>query len=238
MNIDAIENLTYAQAKGMAIEEIEIKGHECFFVDLGDAFGYSILVFKNGKHIYYANDYELHHHWMVEEKGKSALRDFYINEMNNKLFTDKELLEEVKSYDEYQRKDYFLRNYWIMRYDCVSAFFIGDKQEKELEKKKKNFPYYNPVCFCYVNDESIVNDAVNYSLHLKEAYRNLKADNDTFLEMIRSELYNHEACITCTAEDALAALGLSYLDLTDEQKHIVNQELDKQIAEYGSDEVR
>lgn len=232
MNIDAIENLTYIQAKGMAIEEMEIKGHECFFVDLGDAFGYSILVFKNEKHVYYANDYELHHHWMVEEKGKAALRDFYINEMNNKLFTDEELMEEAKSYDEYQRKYYFLRNYWIMRYDYVSAFFIGNKQKKELEKKVKDYPYYNPVCFCYVNDEKIVKDAIKYSLYLDDAYRNLKANDDTFREMIRFELANHEACITCTADDALAALGLRYSDLTDEQKNIVKQELDKQIENY------
>lgn len=232
MNIDAIENLTYIQAKGMAIEEMEIKGHECFFVDLGDAFGYSILVFKNERHIYYANDYELHHHWMVEEKGRDALRDFYINEMNNKLFTDEELFGDIKSYDEYSRKNYFLRNYWIMRYDYVSAFYIGDSQKKEIEKKKKKYPHYNPVCFCYVNDENIVKDAIKYSLYLEEAYENLKANDDTFREMIRSELENHEACITCTAEDALDALGLSYSDLTDEQKHIVKQELDKQIENY------
>lgn len=232
MNIIEIENLTYAKAKAMAIETMEIKGHECFFVDLGGNFGYSILVFKNEKHVYFANDYELHHGNIVEEKGKSSLRDFYIVGMNNKLYTDEELMEEVKSYDEYQRKDHFLRNYWIMRYDHVSAFFIGDKQKKELEKKMKKYPYYNPVCFCYVNDENIVKDAINYVRHLDKAYKILKANDDTFREMIRYELYNHEACITCTAEDALEALGLSYLDLTDEQKRIVKQELYKQIAEY------
>ena len=57
MNIERIESLTYTEAAGMALEKLNIKGHDCFICDLGGNFGYSILVFKNGKHIYYANDY-------------------------------------------------------------------------------------------------------------------------------------------------------------------------------------
>ena len=68
MTITDIESLTYEQAKEIAIEMIMIKDHDCFFADLGENFGYSVLVFKNGRHIYFANDYELHHGYMV--KGK------------------------------------------------------------------------------------------------------------------------------------------------------------------------
>ena len=42
-----IENLTYDQAKEMAIEALDIKGHDCFLIDFCGYFGYSILVFKN-----------------------------------------------------------------------------------------------------------------------------------------------------------------------------------------------
>ena len=73
-----IENLTYDQAKKMAIEALDIKGHDCFLVDFGGYFGYSILVFKNKRHIHYANDYELHNKWLVKEKGKEALKHYYI----------------------------------------------------------------------------------------------------------------------------------------------------------------
>ena len=102
MNIAEIENLTEQKAKEMALEEIEIKGHNCYLVDLGKNFGYSILVFKNGMHIYYANDYELHHGYIVKEKGRDVLRQYYIKKMNKILFTNKELLEDIKTYDEYK----------------------------------------------------------------------------------------------------------------------------------------
>lgn len=61
MTIREIEKLTFAQAKSIAIETVKIKEHDCFFVELGEHFGYSVLVFKNGRHIYHANDYELLH---------------------------------------------------------------------------------------------------------------------------------------------------------------------------------
>ena len=60
MTITDIESLTYEQAKEIAIEMIMIKDHDCFFADLGENFGYYVLVVKNGRHIYFANDYELH----------------------------------------------------------------------------------------------------------------------------------------------------------------------------------
>lgn len=47
MTITDIESLTYEQAKEIAIEMIMIKDHDCFFADLGENFGYSVLVFKN-----------------------------------------------------------------------------------------------------------------------------------------------------------------------------------------------
>ena len=104
MTITEIDKLTYDQSKEIAVEEMKIKEHDCLFVEIDDGFGYSILVFKNGKHIYYVNDYELHHGYLVKEKGKTALRDYYIKEMNHKLYTDTELLEPIKTYDEYDKK--------------------------------------------------------------------------------------------------------------------------------------
>ena len=51
MTIREIEKITFAEAQNMAIETTEIKEHECFFVELGEYFGYSVLIFKNGRHI-------------------------------------------------------------------------------------------------------------------------------------------------------------------------------------------
>lgn len=233
MNISNIESLPYEEAKEMAQEEIEIKGHQVLFVNLGDNFGFSALIFCSGRQIHYANDYELHHSHLAKEKGRDALRQFYIEEMNNRLFTDEELLGAVNSYDEYCRKEYFLRNYRIMRYDYLSAFFIGDKEEKELDRKRKEYPYYNPVSFCYMRSEEPVKESVRLLAHLKDAFDLLKEDEKVFREMVSRELANHEACITCDYSDALEALGLKFEELTETKQQIVKEELRKQTERYA-----
>ena len=76
MTIEKIQKLTITEARKIALEIMEIKEHKCIFVDFNDnRFGYSVLVFKNGKHIYYANDYELHHGYTVKEQGKEGLNE-------------------------------------------------------------------------------------------------------------------------------------------------------------------
>lgn len=231
-DITSIENITYEEAKKNALETMKIKDHDCFFVDFGGHFGYSVLVFRNGKHIHYANDYKLHHEYKVEREGKEALRQYYIDTINNKLFTDADLLQDVTSYEEYKRKKYFLCNYWIMQFDSLSIFGIGDKAQKEFDKAKPNFPFYNPVSFCYVADEKIVEKSKMFSEHLEKVFAELKTDDKAFRDMVSRELANHEACITCDYTDALDALGMVFEELTKARQNIVKQELGKQIHEY------
>ena len=231
-NITSIENITYAEAQENVLETMTIKDYDCFFVDFGDYFGYSVLVFRNGKHIHYANDYELHHEYTAKQEGKEALRQYYIDAMNGKLFTDGELLQGVTSYDEYKRKDYFLRNYWIMQFDSLSIFGIGDKAQKEFDEAKSNFPFYNPISFCYVADAEIVEKSKMFSEHLEKAYAELKTDDEAFRDMVSRELANHEACITCDYTEALGALGMVFEELTEAKQSIVKQELNRQIHEY------
>ena len=234
MGITEIENLTYEEAATIALEHLTIKNHDCFLIDFSGYFGYSILVFKNGKHIYHANDYELHHRWLVKEKGRDALREYYIKEMNEKLFTDAEMMEEPSSYDEYEKKNHFLRNYYIMRYDHESIFFIGTDAEREERKKRieKNYPFYNPVSFCYVAEPEIINIQKKYLEILQNAYERLQNNLEVFREMVRKELANHEACITYDYTDALGALGMKFEELTEEKQKIVKEELKRQIENY------
>lgn len=231
-NITSIENITYEEAQNIALETMKIKDHDCFFIDFVGAFGYSVLVFKNAMHIHYANDYELHHDYRVKEQGKEALREYYIKEMNKKLYTDAELLEDAKSYDEYKKKNYFLRNYWIMRYEHLSIFGIGEEAKKEFDNVKPNFPYYNPISFCYVADKNIVDNSIRISKHLENSYKALQENREEFRKMIAYELANHEACITCDYTDTLQDLGMRFEDLTVEKQNIVKEELGKQIQNY------
>ena len=228
MTISEIENLTYDEAKKIAIEEMEIKGHNCFFVDFNDGFGYSVLVYKNGKHIYYADDYELHHGYTVEKSGKEGLKQWYIEALNKKLYTDEELMEEVMTYDEYDKKCYFLRNYYIMRYDYISIWGIGEEDQKKFDNARKTLTVYNPISFCYVADEETVKTQMEIMEHLKKAFTKLKENNDEFRKMVAYELANHEACITGRYDDALDALGIAFESLSEEKQKIVLQELNKQ----------
>lgn len=231
-NIDMIRALTAEEARQMALETMEIKEHECIFVDFGGYFGYSVLVFKNGKHVHYADDFELHHGHIVKESGKEALKQWYIDTLNRKLYTDAELLEDVKTYDEYEKKNYFLRNYYIMRYDYVSIFGIGEEAQKAFDEARKTYTIYNPVSFCYVKDERIVKTQSEILKHLEKSFEKLKASDETFKEMISRELANHEACITCDYTDALDALGFRFEELTEAQQKIVKKELNRQIQAY------
>lgn len=231
-NIDMIRALTAEEARQMALETMEIKDHECIFVDFGGYFGYSVLVFKNEKHIHYADDFELHHSYIVKESGKEALKQCYIDTLNRKLYTDSELLKDIKTYDEYKKKNYFLRNYYIMRYDYVSIFGIGEEAQKAFDEARKTYTIYNPVSFCYVNDKNIVKTQSEILKHLEESFEKLKASDETFTEMISYQLSNHEACITCDYTDALDALGMKFDDLTETQQEIVKKELNRQIHAY------
>lgn len=231
-DIEMIKELTFEDAKELAIESMEIKEHECFFVDFGGYFGYSVLVFKDRKHVYYADDFELHHTYKVKESGKEALKQWYIKSLNRKLFTDIELMETVINYDEYERKNYFLRNYYIMRFDYISIFGIGEEAKKAFEEARKIYTVYNPVSFCYVKDKNIVDTQTKILKHLKKSFNDLKKNDQTFREMISSELANHEACITCDYTEALDSLGLNFNKLTESQQKIVKEELRKQINAY------
>ncbi len=227
--IDDIESLTFNQATKMAEEYINIKDHDVLFVDLGCGFGYSALVFKNEKHIYYANDYELHHRYLVGEKGKQALKGYYCNELSKKLFTETELMDVVKSYDDYTAKSYYLRNYWIMQFDYLSCFGISKQWKKEFEEKRKIYKCFCPSCVCYVKDLEIVKRASKILKHLEAEFERIKTNDEVFRKMISCELANHEACIICDYEPALAALNMGIKDLTENQIKIMQEELHKQI---------
>lgn len=230
MTIREIEELTIEEVEAIEkegkAELLNIKEHNCYLVDLGGAFGYSVLVFKNNHYIHYANDYQLHH----SRKTKEELKQWYIETLNNKLFTESELMEEVHTYDEYTRKSHYVRNYWIMQFDYVSAFYIG-KPDKELEKAKKEL-IYCPTCFCYVKDKNIIEKAYRFIEHIEKSFSKAQNNAEVFRDMISCELANHEACITCDYREALASLGMKFENLTDEQKRIVKEELKKQIDSY------
>lgn len=189
--ISEIEALTLAEVIIINEDDVEINGHDIYFVDFGGYFGYSALVFKDGAHIYYANDYELHH----KGKNKEELKAWYMETLPNKVFTDEDLAV-VKNYTDYENKDYFLRNYYIQRIPYETAFHIyhNEREEKEFAEKVKD-KYYNPISFCYVDQKY-----KGFCERQKELLEKLKAAKeaaangnfDYWKNAFLYEMFNHE----------------------------------------------
>ncbi len=207
--IDDIYNLTEKEARKMASEKLKIKDHDIYLVDFGGYFGYSRLVFKNGHHIYYANDYELHHKGGYrKEKTHQELRDWYIQGANNKLFTEEEIKGPIKSYTEYDAKKYFLHNYYGMRTDYISIFGkVTDETQAEFDRKTKTM-IYNPVGLSYMNDAEFVKHHIEL-LNALEEQKNTMSDNYEYLKSAYLyEMHNHEYGINWQADyDTLSAFG-------------------------------
>ena len=205
VTIKEIENLDEQTAKEIAEEAIEIKGHQVYFVDFDGYFGYSALVFCNGHHIHYANDYELHHQGKTHEE----LKAWYIEGLNNKLYTEEELSEPIKNYSDYELKRYFLQNYYGMREDYISAFCIAptEKEEQAFKKSVKNM-FYNPVCFAYYKNEEFVKKCVQLHVALTKAKSDTLDNFDYWKDAILTEMFNHEYGINWQADfDTLSAFG-------------------------------
>ena len=119
-----------------------------------------------------------------------------------------------------------------MQYDRLSVFVVSEEAKKEFDEKRELFPFYNPICFCFVNDGKIVQSANKYFSHINSEYIKLKDNIDEFRKMIAYELSNHEACVTCRYDETLDSLGLKFEDLTKAQQKVVIQELKKEINRY------
>ena len=204
-----IESITEQQAKEMCLESLTIKGHNVYMIDFPGYFGYSAIVFLNNHHIHYANEYQLHYAYKVEQEGKDSLRGYFIDKLNNKLFTEEELQQPVKTYSEYTAKDYYLRNYYPMQIDYVSSFRIihNDAEEKAFKKEVAKL-HYNPISFCYMADEEFIKHQMLLHIALVKAKEatvdNFEYQKDAFLR----EMFNHEYGINWQADyDVLSAFG-------------------------------
>lgn len=192
LTIDKIQALTLAEVKELTEEKpVVIKGHEVYFADLGETFGYSALVFYEDRHIYYANEYQLHYRHRPED----TLRDHYISILGDKLFTEEELVGAISSHDEYSRKAFFLHNYYGMREDYVSFFRIASTEAEEAAYEASiSGRIFNPVCLGYYLPEKqgFVDHCVELQKALNKARDAMLDDYEYQKKAFLSEMFNHE----------------------------------------------
>lgn len=203
--IKDIEQITEQYAADFALEKMDIKEHQAYFIDFGGYFGYSVCVFKNGHHIYYANDYELHHHG----KTQSELKQLYIDKLNRRLFTEAEIVAPLKDYNEFRRKTDFLHNLYVMRVDHVSIFgnFNDEKFAAEYDEKIKGM-YYNAIGLCYTYSEEFNKHHIELWVALMDVEKQMKDNFEYYKSAFLYEMYNHEYGINWQADwDTLSAFG-------------------------------
>ena len=216
--ISDIERMSAADLASFAEDVETIKGHMVYYIDFGGAFGFSACVCADGRHIYYANDYELHH----RGKSRDELRELYRRKLSGKLFTDEEL-QTVNSYDDYTSKAYYIRNYYAMRRPYISAFFAGsDAERAEIEKKAERM-IFSPVFMAYYAPENAAFVARGAALlrGLDEAVQRNKGNVEYWKSAFLYEMYNHEYGINCEADyDVISCFGdcSGVEDYTDAEK--------------------
>lgn len=205
-NVRNIENMTEDEVKEIARTSKEINGHTVYFVDFKNAFGYSALVFADGKHIHYANDHELHHRHM----SRSELYKWYVKTMSNKLYTEEQLLEPIRDYDDYAARTRFLRNYYPMRRKSESIFGIvhSEKERKAWQKKVKRM-FYSDIAFAYFDDPEFVEHMEKLMQGIENRWTEKVDDFDTWKAAFKYEMANHEYIINCYQGDwdTLSAFG-------------------------------
>lgn len=188
--IDDIEALTEDEARKMALETLPVKGHTVFLLDFPGYFGYSAVVFLNHRHIYYANDYELHHSYM---ESREALRTWYVETMNNKLFTEEELTGPVADYHDYTRKSYYLRNYYSMASENVSIF--GDyttEAKRAAGREKTKDMTYSPAALKYYADPAFASRLEGLFAILEENKDRASHSYEWLYQAFLHEMFNHE----------------------------------------------
>lgn len=212
MTIQEIRALSEAEAKAMAIERVCIKGYTIYFVNLGEYFGYSYLVFKNGSIIEHANDYELHHRHQVETKGYGSLKKFYVKNASKNLYTEEELKSPLKDYDDYHRRMNFLINIYGLEKETISAVRIMDSEEERIQfKKSVENMILDKVNCSYYKQKDIETVRNHYRLleEVNKCLEDTKTDYAFLKEAFKYEMVNHEVFLSYTPHyDTLSSLSM------------------------------
>ena len=190
--IREIEQATEDMIKAIAEYTTEYKGYTVYIADLEGYYGYSKLVFKNGHHIHYTNDYELHH----KDKTHEELKEMYLDGMKYNLFAPEDM-NVVTDYKDYDRKYRWIMSYFPQEYDYESAFVIkGSEDDKRLtELLKSTTMYFSRLCCCYFYEIEPANKAIEMAKALTDAKNNTASNYEYWVSAFKYEMFNHEYII-------------------------------------------
>lgn len=209
---DTLKNLSEETAARFSLDTEDVKGHNVYFVVFDGSFGYSCLVFKDGRIMPYAGDYALHHRDMY----RSSLRKLYIDSLNHKLFTEDELTGPVETYSEYLVKIEYLINHYSYLRDHVSIFYnracLSGSPEQKAEdariERESAGKMYDPIGHGWYDDVEFVKRHMSLFNAVASAYEQKMTDYDFCFDAFRYEMFNHEYAINWQGNwDVLSMFG-------------------------------
>ena len=210
MYIKDIEAMTEKEIQAIAVDRVDIKGHDVYFVDVDEPFGYSCIVFYHGNAFKYLNDFSLHH----PDKTIPELRELYIRKLKAKVFTLDEITGEIKDYKDYVAKREYIQNHYSMQHGHTSIFGIyrTDADHEEFRKKvEKMYPCAR--AFAYFDDQWFAWHLDGLFDILEKRLEEKQDDFDYWESAFVYEMFNHEYAINWQADfDTLSAFGcLTYV---------------------------
>jgi hypothetical protein len=210
--IHDIESISEQLAKIMMLDHMVINDHDVYFINFAGYFGFSCIVFYNGHLIRYAGDYQLHHSNIA---GREELKKIYIKNLQNKLYTEEGLTAPLKDYNDYSRREYYIRNYYGDRVDHISQFeIIHDDFERMLYDQETKDLVSNPVCLAYYADAEFVENCVKLYDAIQKTKDNIADNYDYWYDAFKHEFYNYE-CIYGERYNEAAAAALNGSTPTD-----------------------
>lgn len=205
-NITDIENLKEEEAKAMTSDTVIIKGFNVYFIDFEGYFKYSAIVYGNGRQIRHANRYELH--FTSYNGDKEKLRALYIKQLKKMLYTEKELLKPVKDYDDYEKKRYFIANYYPLQFEYISIFFIGSDEERAAIQAQTKSMFYSAAALAYFKDAETAEKIDNLYKKLNEEREKSETSYKYMYKAFLHELWNHEYIINWQGDwDVFSCFG-------------------------------
>lgn len=190
-NIDSIENITEQEAQLMAERHEVIKGHNIYFIDFKGAFGYSYVTFKNGHHLRYAADYQLHH----SHRSRDQLYKYYKQQLNKKLYTEKGLAAKLKNYHDYKARKNYLLNYYCDMENHISPYGnFNDPEFKAQHEAATKDLYFNYAIWGYYSSPEFVDKCEALDNAIEAAREAMSNDFDYWKKAFRYEFSNYE-CI-------------------------------------------
>lgn len=212
MKTKDIVDFTERQALVHCCTNFVHKGFNCYMIETDE--GTQLLIYGNERLVKYLQERNFPKFNNMED-----LKRQYEMWCNNHIFTLDECMA-CKDYDDYQRKNEYLRDLYPLWWDSVSLFF----DEYDLEE----YPYFSTVCYYFFKDKEIV-ESLDYVYNkLKECWKELfDRDDEMFKQALREEMFNYETSYTCDYSEALDELGIREDELSVSRKAILHDEFNK-----------